>query len=159
METNLPGKHVSDSVTEHIEIVMANHLNGSGRLFGGQLAAWIDMVGAVAARRHCNRDVTTAAIDNLQFREAVYQNELVVLRAKVSYVGRTSMEVRVDSFVEDLAGERKLVNIAYLTEVALDENDRPTPVPPLLCETMQEKAEFEAGKKRRELRKTHNSYL
>lgn len=155
MELAIDPRPVSASLTEHVEIVMPNHLNGSKRIFGGQLAAWIDMVGGVAARRHCHRVVTTAAIDNLQFREPVYANELAVLRARVTFVGHTSMEVRVDTYVEDLNGERKLVNTAYLTEVALDDNNRPTPVPPLLCETAQEAADFEAGKKRRALRKLH----
>ena len=79
---------------------MPNHLNGAGRIFGGQLVAWIDVIGGIAARRHCGCAVTTAAIDNLQFREPVYVNEVVVLRARVTFVGRTSMEVRVDTFVE-----------------------------------------------------------
>ncbi|MDL2234402.1 acyl-CoA thioesterase [Ruminococcaceae bacterium OttesenSCG-928-L11] len=145
-------KHVKDSMTEQSRIVRPSHLNGAGRLFGGQLALWIDEVAGIAAIRHCQRPIVTAAIDNLRFREAVLQNQLVVLIAKVTYVGSTSMEVRVDSYVEDLSGARKLINTAFLTQVALDDAGKPTKVPQLICESAQETAEFEAGRRRREMR-------
>ena len=92
MENKLSAKRVADSEVEQVQAIMPNHLNGSGRVFGGQLAAWIDIVGGIVARRHANRNVTTAAIDNLQFKEAVYENSIVVLHGKITYVGRTSME-------------------------------------------------------------------
>ena len=150
--SELQAKHVADSETEQIHAVFDNDLNGQGRVFGGQLAAWVDMVAGIVARRHSNHNVTTAEIDNLQFRSAVYANSVILMRGKITYVGTTSMEVRVDSFVEDLSGERKLVNTAFLVEVALDENEKPIPVPKLICETFQEKAEWESGIKRRQLR-------
>ena len=153
MEPSVPAKRVADSEVEQVQAIMPNHLNGSGRVFGGQLAAWIDIVGGIVARRHSNRNVTTAAIDNLQFKEAVYENSIVVLHGKMTYVGKTSMEVRVDSFVESLSGERKLVNTAYLVEVALHDDGTPAPVPGLLLENFQERAEWEAGERRRELRR------
>ncbi|WP_050697752.1 acyl-CoA thioesterase [Anaeromassilibacillus senegalensis] len=153
MHTQVAAKRVADSEVEQFQTIMPNHLNGAGRVFGGQLAAWIDVVGGIVATRHANHNVTTAAIDNLQFKEAVYENSIVVLHGKMTYVGKTSMEVRVDSFVEDLSGERKLVNTAYLVEVALDDDGKPVQVPGLICETFQERAEWEAGERRRELRK------
>ncbi len=145
-------KRVSDSEIEQIQPVFQAHLNAQNRLFGGQLVAWIDIVAGAAARRHCNRNVTTAEIDNLQFKEPVSADSVVVLYGRLTFVGRTSMEVRVDSYVEALNGQRKLVNTAYLVLVALDENGKPAPVPRLICETPEEKAEWEAGKKRRQLR-------
>ncbi len=145
-------KKASESEAEHVQLVMANHLNGNGRLLGGQLAEWIDILAEVVARRHCNRNITTASIDSLNFKEAVRLNELMVLHGKVTCVGNTSMEIRVDSYVENQDGERRLVNTAYLTEVALDENDCPTTVPGLICETEEEKKEYQAGIKRREIR-------
>lgn len=148
----LKPKHVSDSVTEQIHPVFYSHLNSQKRLFGGELVSWIDIVAGAVARRHSNRDVTTAEIDSLQFKSPVFANNVVVLHGKITYVGRTSMEVRVDSYVEELSGERRLVNTAYLVLVALDENGKPTPVPGLICDTPEEKAEWEAGKKRRQLR-------
>lgn len=150
--SELPAKHVADSETEQIQVIFDNHLNGQGRVFGGQIAAWIDVVAGVVARRHCNNNVTTAEIDSLQFKSPVYARDIVVFHGKITYVGTTSMEVRVDSFVEDLSGIRKLVNTAYLVEVALDSNQNPTPVPKLIRESFQEEAEWEAGEKRRNLR-------
>lgn len=114
---------------------------------------WIDTVGGVVARRHSGREITTACVDNLQFRSAVVINSTVVLIGKMTYVGRTSMEVRVDTFVESLEGIRTLVNTAYLVFVALDDEGRPVPVPRLILETDQEKAEFENGARRQTLRK------
>lgn len=148
----LTAKRVSDSEIEQVQPVFKAHLNAQNRLFGGQLVAWIDIVAGAAARRHCNRNVTTAEIDSLQFKEPVSADSVVVLYGRLTYVGRTSMEVRVDSYVEELSGARKLVNTAYLVLVALDENNKPTPVPKLICETPEEKTEWEAGQKRRQLR-------
>ncbi|MBE6871332.1 MAG: acyl-CoA thioesterase [Ruminococcaceae bacterium] len=148
----MDARHVYESKTTQIQILMPEHINGTGRLFGGKLMEWIDVVAAVSARRHCNRNVTTVSVDNLQFLEGAYVNDTVVLTGQVTFVGKTSMEVRVDTHVESLTGERKLVNRAYLVMVALDENEKPTEVPRLVCDTDEEKAEWTAGMKRRELR-------
>lgn len=145
-------KKVCESEAEQVQLVLANHLNGNGRLYGGQLAKWIDLLAGVVARRHCNCNVTTASIDSLNFKEAVRLNELMVLHGRITYVGNTSMEVRIDSFVESTDGERRLVNTAYLTEVALDENDEPVMVPGLICESDEEKQAYQAGIRRREIR-------
>ncbi len=149
----MEAKRVSDSITEQVQIVMNEQINGYGRLFGGRLVEWIDIVAGVVARRHSNCNITTVAIDNLHFKEAARVNQTVVLNGRITYVGKTSMEVRVDTFVEALSGKKTLVNRAYLVMVALDENERPTPVPPLLLETEEEKLEWEAGEKRSALRK------
>lgn len=153
METKV-SKTVAESKTEQVQVVMPPHLNGAGKLFGGQLAVWIDHVAGIVAMRHCGRQITTAAIDNLRFRESVDQGELVVLRGKVTYVGYTSMEVRVDSYVESLNGQRKLINTAFVIEVALDDNGRPCQVPGLACVTEFEEQEFAVGARRKELRRT-----
>lgn len=149
----MEAKRVSDSMTEQVQIIMNEQINGYGRLFGGRLVEWIDIVAGVVARRHSNCNITTVAIDNLHFKEAARVNQTVVLNGRITYVGKTSMEVRVDTFVEALSGKKTLVNRAYLVMVALDENERPTPVPPLLLETEEEKLEWEAGEKRSALRK------
>lgn len=146
-------KRVSESITEQVHIVMPSHISGTNRLFGGQLLAWIDEVSAVTAKRHSEHDVTTAAIDNLQFKASVYINNLLVLVGRITYVGNTSMEVRVDTYVEDhISGTRKVVNRAYLVLVALDEHENPTRVPRLILETEAERGEWEAGARRSELR-------
>lgn len=155
MSSELLPKTVEQSRTEQIQILMPSHINGYKRLFGGKLMEWIDVVAAVAARRHSNCNVTTVAVDHLEFKAPAYVNSTIVLIGQLTYVGRTSMEVRVDTFVEELDGERSLINRAYLVMVALDEEDRPTPVPPLVCETMEEKIEWEAAKARAAYRKNH----
>ena len=151
---NIPtAKYVCDSKTERVEIVLFEHLNGFSRLFGGKLVEWIDIVAAVVARRHSNRNVTTASIDNLQFKNGAYMNDTIVLQGTMTYVGNTSMEVKVNTFVERLDGTKQLINTAYIVLVALDEDDKPIPVPKLILTTDEEKAEWEAGIRRHELRK------
>ena len=150
----LKAKHVADSLTSHVEILMPSAMNGYDRLFGGQLIMWIDVVAAVAARRHSGCEVTTASIDHLEFKAPAHVNETLYMEGRLTWVGRTSMEVRVDTFVESLGGERKHVNRAYLIMVALDrETHKPCPVPGLILETEEEKAEFEAGALRQQRRR------
>lgn len=145
-------KKVADSKVEQVYQVRPEHLNGAGRLFGGHLMAWIDEVAGLTAMRHAQHNVITASVDNLKFIRGVFQGDLVVLIGQVTYVGNTSMEVRVDTYIEKLDGTRHPVNRAYLTIVAVDSDGKPTPVPGLEIETIGEQAEWEAGKKRKELR-------
>ena len=141
-------------ITTSVHIVMPQDCNGYARprLFGGQVMAWIDVVGAVAARRYTQRAVTTVCVDNLTFLSPAYLNDTVVQEAVFTWTGNTSLEVRVDSFVERLDGAREMVNRAYLVFVALDENDRPTSVPRFVPETDAEKVEYAAALARREIR-------
>ncbi len=145
-------KKVSDSRTEQVQILSQGTLNGYKRLFGGRLMQWIDIVAAVTARRHSGCNVTTAAVDSLEFKAAAYANDTVVIIGTITYTGRTSMEVCVKTYVELLSGERKLINKAYVIMVALDENENPTEVPQLVCVTDEEKAEWEAAKVRQSIR-------
>ena len=149
---DIKAKRIQDSMVETAHIVRPNHLNGANRLFGGILMQWIDEVAGIVARRHAKMSVTTAAVDNLRFIKGAYQNETVVIVGKLTYVGTTSMEVRVDTFAENKEGVRKEINRAYFVMVALDENGRPVPVPQLIIETEAEKEEWESAKKRREIR-------
>ena len=144
---------VGESRVETVHIVRPNHLNAAGRLFGGILMQWIDEVAGIVAMRHTRCNCTTASVDNLRFIRGAYQQDLLVIIGKVTYVGTTSMEVRVDTYVESKDGMRRPINRAYFTMVALDENDKPCPVPKLLLESEEEKAEWEAAKKRRDMRK------
>jgi len=156
MEVVMDKKHIADSRVEQLHVVMPQHLNGANTLFGGQLAQWIDEVAGVVAKRHSRGSITTAAIENLRFREPVRQNDLVVLNGYVTCVGRTSMEVRVDSFAEDLTGLRRLVNTAFVILVALDEHNKPREVPGLILTNEEEEKAFAAGERRKEMRKKHN---
>lgn len=145
-------KKVEDSKIETVHIVRPNHLNGAGRLFGGMLMQWMDEVAGIVSFRHAQCNCTTASVDNLRFIRGAYLNELVVVIGKVTYTGRTSMEVRVDSYVEDRQGMRRPINRAFFTMVALDENDKPRPVPQLEVQTEEQKAEWECALKRRAMR-------
>lgn len=147
------GKTTAESYTEQVHLVNHADLNGYKRLFGGTLVSWIDIVAGIVARRHSGRNVTTVAIDSLEFIKPAYANDLIVLCGKLTYVGKTSMEVCITSYVEHLNGTRNTINKAYFVMVALDENERPTAVPPLILSTDEEKREYEAAKKRKELRK------
>ncbi len=152
-ETGLKGKAPRESRTEQVQILSQGSLNGCKRLFGGKLMEWIDVVAAVTARRHSGKNVTTAAVDSLEFKAAAYANDTVVLVGTVTYTGNTSMEICVKTFVESLDGTRQLINKAFVIMVALDADERPTRVPPLLPETDEEKAEWEEGKERSAARK------
>ncbi len=142
-------KRWQDARAEQVHIIRPAHINGSGRLFGGQLLMWIDVVAGVTARRFTNSDVTTACIDHLQFLAPAREGDLLVLVGRVTWTGRTSLEVRVDTFVEKLDGRREMVNRAYLVEVALDECEKPKPVPRLALESEEDRQEWNAAEKRR----------
>ena len=105
-DMELQEKTPSQSRTEMVQIVYNAHINGSRRLFGGRLMEWIDTVGAVVARRHAGCEVTTAAVDTLRFQEGVTLNSTLVLIGTVTYTGRTSMEVRVDTFLPETEEEK-----------------------------------------------------
>lgn len=132
---------------------MPKHINGYGRLFGGILLQWIDEVAGIVAHRHAGSIVTTACVDNLNFKAGAYLGDTVVLIGRMTYVGKTSMEVRVDTYAEDADGTRRMINRAYEVLVALDENDKKIEVPGLIVETEAQRAEWIGGEKRYELRK------
>ena len=146
-------KRVEDSKTEQSYLIMHRHINGYGRLFGGQLMMWIDELGGIVGKRHAECEITTACVDQLNFKTPIYLNDTAVLVGRITHTGRTSMEVRVDTYAESLNGQRRLVNTAYLVEVAIDENGKGVEVPGLICETPEQKMEWEGGERRYKLRK------
>ena len=149
----MEGRTPAYSYTEQVHLVNSADLNGYKRLFGGVLLSWLDVVAATVARRHTHSNVTTASIDSLRFVAPAHANDLVVLCGKVTHTGRTSLEVCVRTFVESIDGTRTLINEAYFVMVALDENEKPTEVPPVLPQTEEERRDYEAGARRREERK------
>ena len=148
----LTPKTVDDSRTETVHIVRPNHLNGAGRLFGGILMQWIDEVAGIVAKRHSMSNVTTASVDNLTFLHGAYQNDMVVIKGKLTWVGSSSMEVCVDTYVESPKGERHRINNAHFMMVALDENDKPMHVPGLTLQTDDEHLAWSHGEERRRIR-------
>lgn len=151
--SHIQERTVSFSKTEHVHLVQPADLNGGGRLFGGTLLKMIDEVAAIVAMRHTGlKTVTTAAIDNLVFKSAAYVNDLIVLIGYITYTGRTSMEVRVDTYVERSDGMRYPINRAYIVLVALDKENKPAAVPQLMLENDIQREENLMARKRRERR-------
>lgn len=136
-------KTPAQSAVEARYVLMPDQANPYGTAFGGAIVAWIDMVAAMAAQRHCGKEVVTASIDSLNFKEPIHIGEHVVLKASVNYAGRTSMEVGVQVSREDpYTGQSTVATTAHLTFVALDENKKPTPVPAIAAETEDEKRRY-----------------
>ena len=150
-------KTVAESRVETIHLVMPSDMNDSGRLFGGRLMCWIDEVAGLVGRRHAQMNVTTGSVDNLKFLRGAYLRDMVVVSGKVTHVGNASMEVKVESFIENSSGERELINRAYLTMVGLDENDKPCRLPRLILETDEDQTEWERAETRREIRRRQSS--
>lgn len=142
-------KKVSESFTEHVQILTQSSMNGYGRLFGGRLMEWIDIVAAVTARRHSEKNVTTVLVDRLEFKKAAHANDTLSITGHITYVGKTSMEVCVNTYIEELDGTKSLINRAFVVMVALDKSENPTEVPGLILETEAERTEWLEAKKRR----------
>ena len=149
---NIEAKTVSESLVETVHIIRPNHLNGANRLFGGILMQWIDEVAAIVAKRHCNGNVTTASVDNLTFLQGAYLDDLVVIKGKMTWVGNSSMEVCVDTYVENHQGERQRINNAHFILIALDDNGKPVSVPRLTLQTEDERLAWEHGEERQRIR-------
>ena len=145
-------KTVDDSRVETVHIVRPNHLNGANRLFGGILMQWVDEVAGIVAKRHSMSNVTTASVDNLTFLHGAYQNDMIVIKGKLTWVGTSSMEVCVDTYVETLDGQRDRINNAHFMMVALDENNKPVEVPRLILQTEDEHLAWAHGEERRRIR-------
>lgn len=138
------------SQVEMTELVLPNDTNLLGNLLGGRLMHWIDIAGAMAASRHSNRIVATVSLDSLDFRHPARMGELVILKAKLTWTGKTSMEVSVNVYAENIKSGRTIkTNHAFLTFVALDEDGKPTQVPELIPQTEEEKKHFKEAELRR----------
>ena len=150
----MEGKKPSDSAVESRYLLMPHQANPYGTAFGGVIIAWIDMTASMAAQRHCGKEVVTAGIDSISFKEPIHVGDHVVLKACVNYVGRSSMEVGVRVIREDpYSGKQTTATTAYLTFVALGKDKRPYPVPAILPETADEKRRHENAKMRVQARK------
>jgi acyl-CoA hydrolase len=143
----------SESHVVMTEMVMPNDTNSLGNCMGGRVMHLIDIAAAIAARRHARTTCVTAAIDEIVFLHPVPMGSVLVLHASVNFAGRTSMEVGVRVEMESAkSGIRSHCATAYLTFVALDENGRPMPVPPLATESDDERRRAAEAKARREQR-------
>lgn len=129
--------------------MMPEHANPGGSVHGGLIMKWVDEAGAIAAMRHANRPVVTIAVDSMTFKSPVLVGQLLTLDAKVTYVGRTSVEVGVAVTAEDpIKGTVTHTNSAYLVYVALDDQLRPMEVPTLSLHGSEDESNWAAGKER-----------
>ncbi|MCB9598217.1 MAG: acyl-CoA thioesterase [Sandaracinaceae bacterium] len=143
-------KTARDSFTEMTELVLPQHGNVIGTAFGGTVLSWIDICGAIAAQRHCNRVAVTAAIDEVSFLAPIRVGDVVVLTARLNAAFRTSMEVHVEVKVEEaLTAHRRRCVDAFMTFVAIDESGSTCPVPTLVAESADdERRAAEAAERR-----------
>lgn len=149
----MDGRRVSDSASEYSELALPNDANSLGTLLGGKIMHLVDLCGAIAAMKHSRNAVVTASVDHMDFFHPVRLGQWVKLRSSVNRAFRTSMEVGVKVWVEDLIhGGQQHVSSAYLTFVAIDPEGRGVPVPPLIPETEEEKRRYEEAGARREYR-------
>ncbi len=132
------------------QLVLPSHTNALDTVFGGTVMSWIDIAGAICAQRHSQKEVVTASIDELHFLAPIYKGWVVNLKASINYVSRSSMEVGVRVQSENpKTGESFHTASAYLTFVALGSDGKPTAVPPLLAETVDQKRRFQEAELRR----------
>lgn len=142
------------------ELMMPHQVNNLGHVFGGELLSMVDRAAAVAAVRHAGRPSVTVSIDRVEFKEPIFAGELVTCTARVNFVGRTSMEVGVEVFAENLLTRvKRHTNTCFLTFVAIDDSHRPCPVPPLALETPEDERRFREGRRRREVRQALDQEL
>ena len=149
----IKAKRLEETIVEQMREVRPEDLNGADRLFGGRLMQWIDEVAALVAKRHSQMNVTTASVDNLQFLHGAFQRDVIVIIGRVTHVGHTSMEVKVETYVENTDGERALINRAFLTLIGLGPDNRPTTLPRLILESEEDRKEWERAEIRRSLRR------
>jgi acyl-CoA hydrolase len=133
-------KRASESATEMVQVVLPNDANPLGFILGGTVMHLIDIAGAIACHRHTRSLLVTAAVDGLQFLHPIKVGDLIILKARVTAVWSTSLEVEVEVFSEEtLTGLRRMTSRAFLTFVATDRAGKRLPIPGLILETSEER--------------------
>jgi len=151
-------KTVAQSRVEMAQIMEPTEANFLGKVFGGAILAKIDLCAYATSSKHSGRICVTASFDRVDFHEAINVGELVTMIGYVSYVGRTSLEVTIEIYAQNLlTSDKRHTNTAQVTMVALDANGKPIEVPRLIPETREEKIRFLQGRVRRELRAKHKT--
>jgi acyl-CoA hydrolase len=136
---NLEGRHASESAFVLQQLMLPSHANQLGVVHGGVAMKAVDEAGAICAMRHTRRPCVTVCIDSMEFRSPVYVGQLLRCNARVTWTGRTSVEVSVKVEAEDIIETRLThTNSAYIVYVALDESGKPTEIPPLLTTTEED---------------------
>ena len=149
----MKARKVSDSRVEIAQVMYPEHANPAGNVHGGYILKIVDQAAAIAGARHTHQNVVTASVDRMDFISPVYIGNLVFAKASINYTGKTSMEIGVRVEAECIrTGTHTHVGSAYLTFVALDDNDKPTEIPQIIPETEEEKRRYLEAQNRRELR-------
>lgn len=149
----MEGKKISETRVIMAQVMNPESSNPAGNVHGGDIMKLIDTAGGVAATRHARAHVVTASIDRIDFHYPVYVGDLLVLKASVNFVGKTSMEVGVRVEAENtITGKVRHTGSAYLTYVALDDNKRPIQLPPLILETDEDRHRNGEAAQRRQMR-------
>jgi uncharacterized protein (TIGR00369 family) len=149
-------KPISASRITISQLMHPEHANLLGNVHGGWIMKLVDEAGALACMRHAQRKVVTVAIDSMTFHQPIKLGDLVILNAEVTYTGHTSMETTVRVVAENpITGEQTHTNTAYLVYVALDDDGRPTPIPPLKSETEEDQRKMEKAQERQQRRLKH----
>ena len=149
-------KRAAESATQMVQVVLPNDANPLGFILGGTVMHLIDMAGAIACHRHARSRLVTAAVDGLEFLHPIKVGDLIILNSRVTCAFRTSLEVRVEVFSEELlTGRKQLTSHAFLTFVAIGSGGTPIEVPPLLLETDQDRRVAEEALTRRAERLKH----
>lgn len=151
-----PAKTVSQSRVQMHQLMLPEHANAYGNVHGGEIVKTVDEAGGIAAMRHAQRPCVTIAIDEMSFVSPVHVGHLLSCDASINWVGRSSIEVGVKVHAENpITGEVLHTNSAYLVYVAIDDEGRPTEVPPLILETDEDKRRNEEAKVRQAARLAH----
>lgn len=152
------GKRIADSRFTLSSLMNPEDANPRGNVHGGVIMKLVDEAGGIVAMRHAGRPVVTVAVDSMHFIKPIIVGNLVQCNGEITYVGRTSMEVQVVVTSENpYTGDVARTNTAYLVYVALGDDGRPTPVPPLLFETAKERERANMAVERQRFRKLQQS--
>ena len=149
--TVLP-RHPNESLVHMTELVLPQHTNTVGSAFGGAILSWIDIAGGICAGRHAGRTAVTVAVDDVHFITPVRLGDVLNITARITFVGRTSMEVWVDVARERYDGNSEHANTAFVTFVAVNAAGEPQAVPPLLLDNDDDRRRHEEGRRRRDER-------
>lgn len=147
-------KKPSDSDVEATFIIQPPDTNVHGTAFGGRIMQWMDITAGVAANRHCRKPCVTVSVDQLHFAKPIQLGDIVIIKARVNYVGKTSMEVGVRVCKESpSSGLREHCLTGYFTFVAIGTTfGKPVDVPMIIPTTDEDKRRYQEAEKRREIR-------
>ncbi len=149
----LPSKPVRDSISDVADLMFPPDANMHGTVFGGKVLQMVDKAASVCAMRHAGKPVVTVAMERVEFLVPIRVGTFLIANARVNHTGRSSMEIGVEVYAEDMPGGRRVhTNSCLVTMVAVDSNGRPAPVPGLTLETPEDKALWAAAENRRRVR-------